>query len=127
LAAVLGDVLGIGVVNGAGSCRAISLILESTSTPVSVLRGEGEELNVHGEDGKHEEESTEDETLRGCVIATVVVQAHAEASDLDALQSLDCTEEEVENNETYKNKVKGENSMQKDEELVDGILDSGLF
>jgi hypothetical protein len=101
--------------------------VEGLAAPIGVLWGQTEELDIHGEDGKHEQEGAKDETLGWSVIPAVVVQLHAEASDLDSLESLDGTEEEVDYNESHHDEIKGENAMQNDQELIDRIFDAWLL
>lgn len=100
LAGIFLNFRGIGVVDGAGVRFVFGGIVERAASPVRILRRKCEELHIHGEDCQHSEESTEDETLRGRMTAAVVVELHAEATDLDALEAADSAEEEEDNDES---------------------------
>lgn len=127
LAAVLRDLVRVGIVDGAGVGLVLRDVVVGATAPVSVLRSQRQELDVHCQDCEHHEEGTEDETLRRRVVAAVVVQLHAEAADLDALETAHSGEEEEEDDEADQDEVEREDTMQDDEQLVDGVLNARLL
>ena len=58
------------------------------------------------------------------MVSGVVVQLHAEASDLDAFESVDGAEEEVDDDEADEDEVEGEHAVKDYEQLVDRVVDA---